>query len=258
MTGRESAEMAEREAAATLEHAGYGIIPPSQWHIDMDSRFFPLWERVRDYTLTSMERGYALFKGIEYLIGNGIEGDMVECGVYRGGSCMLMALSVIELSAERPQIHLFDTFTGMPEPDENDVIAWNGVPAASRIREARNSGNDDFCRWLATEEEVLSNLRTTGYPMDRFRIVKGDVAETLRGGLPERISFLRLDTDWYASTAYELERLFPRLVRGGILLIDDYGHFRGARKAVDEYFARVKEPLFLSRIDYTGRIGVKV
>ena len=80
-------------------------------------------------------------------------------------------------------------------------------------------------------------LHGTGYPPERIHFVRGPVEETLPAGAPDEIALLRLDTDWYESTRHELEHLYPRLAAGGVLLVDDYGHWEGARKAVDEYFA---------------------
>jgi hypothetical protein len=97
----------------------------------------------------------------------------------------------------------------------------------------------------------------TGYPAERVHLVRGPVEETLPAAAPERLALLRLDTDWYASTRHELEHLYPRLVDGGVLIVDDYGHWQGARQAVDEYFAGTAPPPLLHRIDYTARIGVK-
>jgi predicted O-methyltransferase YrrM len=90
------------------------------------------------------------------------------------------------------------------------------------------------------------------------RFVEGDVVQSLKieSNLPESISVLRLDTDWYESTRAELEVLYPRLSPGGVLIIDDYGHWGGAKKAVDEYFRGRPKPL-LQYTDYTGRMGVK-
>ena len=73
--------------------------------------------------------------------------------------------------------------------------------------------------------------------------------------LPGEIALLRLDTDWYKSTQHELIHLYPLLVGSGVLIIDDYGHWQGAKKAVDEYFSDKK--ILLNRIDYTGRISIK-
>jgi O-methyltransferase len=105
--------------------------------------------------------------------------------------------------------------------------------------------------------EVRGAVLSTGYPDERVHLVEGRVEETLPGGAPAEIALLRLDTDWYESTKHELEHLYPRLSPGGVLILDDYGHYEGARRAVDEYFEAEGGRPLLSRIDYTGRIGVK-
>lgn len=249
--------MTEKEAAEFLKSKGYGVINPGEWRNDLEKRFLPLWDKVKDLTLTSMERGYALFKAVEYICKNRIPGDFVECGVYKGGSCILMALSLMELGEPARRIHLYDTFSGMTEPGERDVLAWNGVSVSARIAEARALGNPDYCRWAAGETEVINNFSSLLYPLENIILHPGDVLDTLKGNLPEKISLLRLDTDWYASTAFELERLYPRLSPLGVLILDDYGHFLGARDAAEEYFRRERYYPYLSRIDYTGRVLIK-
>jgi len=87
--------------------------------------------------------------------------------------------------------------------------------------------------------------------------VCGPVEQTIPAVLPKSIALLRLDTDWYSSTRHELNYLFPQLVKGGVLIIDDYGYWQAARRAVDEYFAVSNTKVLLNRIDYTGRIGVR-
>jgi hypothetical protein len=84
------------------------------------------------------------------------------------------------------------------------------------------------------------------------------VEHTLPDRAPQKVALLRLDTDWHASTKHILETLFPALVRGGVLIIDDYGHFHGARKAVDDYLSEHNISILLNRIDYAGRIGIKI
>lgn len=88
--------------------------------------------------------------------------------------------------------------------------------------------------------------------------VKGKVEDTVPEKAPDRISLLRLDTDWYESTYHGLLHLYPRLSVGGVLIIDDYGHWAGAKKAVDQYLNENHLKLLLNRIDDTGRIGVKL
>jgi len=250
--------MNDREMAQYLQDRGWGVIPPQEFRIDMKKEFFSLWEKVNRYTMTSIERGYALYKGVEYVVRNSIPGDFVECGVWKGGSCMLIALILLKLGVNDRKIVLFDTFTGMTEPSEEDRIAWNNSSVIKRWKQDKKGSTGTFTGWAVSLEEVKEACNQTGYPENHFKFVKGDVLSTLKGNAPGKISFLRLDTDWYESTREELEVLYPRLIRGGVLIIDDYGHFTGARKAVDEYFREKSCIPLLNRVDYTGRIGIKI
>ncbi len=240
---------AAEEAAEVLKRDGWGVIPPSQYLTDMEEDFLGIWERVQDYTMISVERGYSLYKSVEYVVSGGIPGDFVECGVWKGGACMLMALTLENLQEKNRKIYMYDTFSGMTKPTGEDVIAWNGADVMERWK------NNGFSSWAVGVETVREMVESVVSDMSPFVFIEGDVENTLDERVPESVSILRLDTDWYASTAKELEVLYPLLSRGGILQIDDYGHFKGARKAVDEYFA--EKPIFLSRIDYTGRQGIK-
>jgi hypothetical protein len=250
-------------AAALLRQAGWNPIPPEEYLIDLEEEFLTLWERVRPWTMTSVERAYGLWQAAVRIAETGLPGDLGECGVWKGGSCMLMALTLLSRGAEERKLWLFDTFAGMPEPGPEDVIAWNNLPVEERNRRERDRGRVPFAGWDIPAEEVRENLLSTGYPPENLRLVCGPVEETLRGKgpLPEKLCLLRLDTDFYASTRTELEVLYPRLVPGGFLILDDYGHFKGARQAVDEYFASfpgsAAQPPFLHRLDYTGRLGIK-
>jgi hypothetical protein len=116
-------------------------------------------------------------------------------------------------------------------------------------------GNNVWC--VASQDDVERNLRLTDYPIDQFNFVRGDVAQTLKTQTPEQIAILRLDTDWYESTKVGLEVLYPRLVTGGVCIFDDYGHWQGARTAVDEYFAERGLRPFMHPIDFSGRVFVK-
>lgn len=239
-----------KETAEELKANGWGVIPPEQFLIDMEDDFKVLWEMVKPFTLISVERGYSLYKSIEYIVKNEIPGVFIECGVWKGGSCLLMALTLEKMNIYNRKIYLYDTFDGMSEPTEEDVIAWNGKPVYEKWK------RDDFASWTVDETTVREVLRLSNLSPETFVFVKGDVEQTLEETVPREIALLRLDTDWYASTAKELKVLYPLLSSGGVLLIDDYGHFEGARKAVDEYF--YDKPILLSRVDYTGRQGVKM
>jgi hypothetical protein len=148
-------------------------------------------------------------------------------------------------------LYLFDTFEGMTEPSENDVDYF-GKPASEVLSE--NSGYKCADAPLERVKDVLCG---TGYTKEKTHFVCGKVEDTVPEFAPDTISLLRLDTDWYASTKHELVHLYPRLINSGVIIIDDYGHWRGSRQACDEYFAENHLPILLNRIDYTGRIAQK-
>ena len=170
---------------------------------------------------------------------------------------MAVAKELVRLGVDDRELYLCDTFEGMVEPTEHDV-SRKGTKAADKF-ENRKSGDGEGSDWhSAGVREVKDAMETTGYAPDKMHYVEGKVEDTLPDGAPETLSILRLDTDWYESTKHELEQLYPRLSVGGILIIDDFGDWQGARKAVEEYFETTGQPMFLSRMDHSARIGVKV
>jgi O-methyltransferase len=211
------------------------------------------------YTLTGVPRLQALIDAVRYCVRRGVPGDFAECGVWRGGSVLAMALTLQELGETGRDLHLYDTFEGMTAPGEHDVSEFD-PPALATWEEAQKRGELPFAEVLEVEgfdtQAVRETVLSSGYPAERVHLVAGPVEETLPRHAPGELAVLRLDTDWYESTRHELEHLYPRLAVGGVLIVDDYGHWKGARRAVDEYFAG-REPLLLTRIDYTGRIAVK-
>jgi hypothetical protein len=204
--------------------------------------------------MTGPERVAALVRSVWHLENAGIAGDIGECGVWRGGSMMAVALALLARQATQRRLVLFDTFAGMPPPEAVDRDLFD-QPAAELLAASDPAEAPVWAR--CPLDLVRRAMSGTGYPVDRLRFVHGCVEETLPDAAPARIALLRLDTDWYASTRHELVHLFPRLVPGGILIIDDYGHWQGARRAVDEYFAEQQIPLELHALDYTCRIAVK-
>ena len=222
---------------------------------DVDPRVRAIFNRVKPYTMTSPERVISLCDAVRYVVAGGIEGAIVECGVWRGGSSMAAALMLSQLGVADRELCLFDTFEGMSEPGEHDRRASDAAPAAELLATTTKSAKV----WAYSPlDEVRRNLGSTGYPMGRVRFVQGKVEDTIPGAAPEKIAVLRLDTDWYESTRHELEHLFPRLAPGGVLIIDDYGAWEGARRAVDEFIAANNVHILLHRIDETGRMGVKL
>jgi O-methyltransferase len=209
---------------------------------------------VERFTMTSPERIAAVCQATNYVVSNEIPGAIVECGVWRGGSTMAAAYTLLAGGDRDRDLYLYDTYAGMTEPTEADRDL--GGRSASEIM-SRLGGDGQGSAWCyASLEDVTANLTSTGYPRERMHFVVGPVETTIPDTVPDRIALLRLDTDWYESTRHELEHLAPRLSAGGVLILDDYGHWQGARRAVDEYLEATGLPILLNRIDYTGRIGV--
>lgn len=208
---------------------------------------------VKPYTMTSPERIAAVCQAVVHIERWNIDGDIVECGVWQGGSMMAAALTLLRHEHCRT-LHLYDTFEGMSQPTSVDREASSGRSASDLLA----SKNIDSAIWARSAlDTVKHNLSLTAYPNDRVNFIPGKVEDTIPGSIPSKIAILRLDTDWYESTRHELIHLWPRLATNGILIIDDYGHWAGARKAVDEFIEEFGRPLFLNRIDYTGRLVVK-
>ena len=223
--------------------------------IDFSERDIEICEAVKPFTMTSPERVKALVNAVEYVVTNNIEGALVECGVWRGGSSMAMALTLKQLGEESRDIYMYDTFSGMSTPTDADV-SIHGAEALKELSRARKA-NESSVWCVSPIEEVRQNLRSTNYRMDKIHFVEGKVESTIPEMMPGDIALLRLDTDWYESTKHELIHLYPLLRPNGVLIIDDYGHWQGARKAVDEYVQENDIRILLNRVDYTGRIGIK-
>ncbi len=214
---------------------------------------------VTDATMTSPERILAFCDSAEYVSKHNISGDIVECGVWKGGSTAAAARTLLNLNHSNRTLWLYDTYDGMSAPSENDVDLRGQSADELLANDTASSSEAPDSIWCRCSlETVKRTMAQTGYPEENIRYVKGKVEDTLPEVSPEQISILRLDTDWYESTLCELDVLFPKLAVGGVLIIDDYGHWQGCRRAVDEYFAQHGIKMFLQRIDYTGRIGIKI
>jgi hypothetical protein len=211
--------------------------------------------QVKPFTCTSPERISSVIEAVRYLNRNQIQGDFVECGVWRGGSIMAAMLTLKQLGDTSRNFYLFDTYEGMTPPTDKDVM-FDGTTAADVLANTeKKEGPTYWC--IASLEDVKRNVYSTGYPQEKIFFIKGRVEDTVPQQAPAKISLLRLDTDWYESTKHELDHLYPRLASSGVLIIDDYGHWQGSRIAVDEYFSQQAfQPIF-NKVDYTGRLMVK-
>lgn len=239
-----------------LRGIGFELVRYPRQYKDLDKLSKEIYQSVHEFTMTSSQRIYALVEAVKYIVKYEIQGEIVECGVWKGGSSMAVAMALRALGTEERQLYLYDTFAGMSRPSDFDVTISGKLPE-------RELARTDVTRrapgQLASPvEEVRKNLRSTGYPEEKLRFIQGKVEDTIPDRVPEKIALLRLDTDWYESTRHELIHLFPRLSKRGVLIIDDYGYWQGARRAVDEYIEENDIHIFLSRIDHAGRIAIKM
>ncbi|MER7175883.1 TylF/MycF/NovP-related O-methyltransferase [Streptomyces mesophilus] len=220
--------------------------------VDYDDEAKSTIRAVKPWTMTSPERLNAFILATRHVVKHDIPGDIVECGVWRGGSMQACAKTLLHCGVTDRDLYLFDTYEGMTEPTEED-LRRDGKSAADLLAV---QGKDRPIWAVATLDDVKSGFENVPYPAERVHYVQGKVEDTVPGQAPEQIAILRLDTDWYASTKHELDHLYERLVPGGVLLIDDYGYWQGSRQAVDEFLEETGERLLLLRMD-EGRIAVK-
>jgi len=246
-----------------LERAGPRVPPPApkkaapaakkrQPAAQYDDAAVEIIRRVKPRTMTGRNKLFGLISAVRYITRHQVPGEIVECGVWRAGSMQTAALTLQESGDLTRELHLFDTFKGMPEPGAKDV-RFDGQSAASLL-----ATNDKTAKiWaIAGLDDVKQGMAEVGYPEDKIFYHQGRVEETVPDLAPGTISLLRLDTDWYESTKHELEHLYDRLSPGGVLIIDDYGYFEGSRMATDEFLEATGEKLLLLPID-SGRIAVK-
>jgi hypothetical protein len=198
---------------------------------------------------------FATVMACKYIIERGIEGDFVECGVWRGGNAILAAY-MFSLYQSKYKIWLFDSFNGTIETNDNEYFYVNGKTCKSLFQFIKKKHDGGSSIAYASLDEVKNNFSKAGLLNDNIIFVQGNVIHTLDTIAPEKISILRLDTDWYESTKKELDVLYPKLCRHGILIIDDYGAWSGSKKATDEYFINIRRPFF-QYTDWTGRMGIK-
>jgi hypothetical protein len=221
-------------------------------HGVVEDTFARIHDRCRPYTLTTAQEMYALHNAARHIVRTNLPGSIVECGVWKGGSAMICALTLLDLDRSDRDLYLYDTYEGMSAPTDKDVT-HTGETAAEIGSRFEGHGQ----KWTyAPYEEVQAAVLSTSYPKERVHFVKGKVEDTIPATIPESIALLRLDTDFYESTYHELTHLYPLLAPGGILIIDDYDYWRGSREATDQYFAENDIQMLLHRMD-VGRIGIK-
>lgn len=208
-------------------------------------RFRELYQRAQPHTMLSRERLYDLYLSVNYVHRLDIDGDVLEVGCWGGGALGVALAICIDTNGSKKRVWGLDTFEGHPEPNPDELDVW-GNSQRKRFEEFKSRGED----WCKVEiETVRENVLGIAGTVDRLVLVKGRAEETIPKKHPSSLSILRIDVDWYEPTLIALETLYPRLSEGGVLILDDYGHHSGSRKAFDEFFGS-SAPKF-THIDYS-------
>ena len=235
---------------------GYELINKNQKIIELSKEDKELISIVSKYSMTPQIRIFNLLQSLRHLKHNSIKGDYVECGVWKGGNLLLFKKFLEhENQNEEKSIYAFDTFEGMTEPDKNDYDLSSNLSAIDLMKSDQNKKTN---LWgICSLEDVKNNLLNNLNNINNINFIKGPVEETLtiQKNIPNNISLLRLDTDWYSSTKKELEVLYEKVSPGGIIIIDDYGHWGGSKKAVDEFF--INKYVWMHYVDYACRLIIK-
>ncbi len=236
-------------AAKTLLAAGFdqrkAPYAPSleQEHFDIQDRLF--WQiipKVYDYTQCRLEKLWQLYCAVQYLQQRQISGALVETGVFFGGSFMLSAATCLAQQTPR-HLYAFDTFKMFSGPQTADDINYAGQALGGDVADFR--------------QQFMANFATINYPASHSHIIAGAVEDTIPITDTGPIALLRLDTDTFLSYEVALAKLYPRLVAGGIIILDDYGYAQGARKACDAFFA-TQPPLLWQRVTHGCRAAIKI
>ena len=242
-----------------INKLGYNISKRSRWNPhdlvpEANDREQAIISTALKYSMGTRPQMWSLIQSIKHIKHHNIDGDIVECGVWKGGNIICASLMCDRLEMKK-NLWAYDTYEGMSEPEDIDICLVNSSPAQPQYEANQQENINTWC--YSSLEEVRQNFNRELTSTEHIKMIKGPVEQTLNDGhnIPQNISILRLDTDWYQSTKKELDVLYPKLQSGGVLIIDDYGHWKGSRQAVDEYFEG--RYIWLHRIDYACRLYIK-
>tara|TARA_B100000131_G_scaffold219414_1_gene210939 strand:- start:76 stop:861 length:786 start_codon:yes stop_codon:yes gene_type:complete len=218
--------------------------------VEIDKNLEKILERSENYINASLPNRWGIIQSLQHVKRNRIKGDIVETGVFHGGGIIFLN-DILNYLKLKKTIWGYDTFEGIPSIN----LKKDRILGSKKNKQVEKKDNMDK-NIYPTLVTVKNNLKKNNVK-NQINLIEGDTKKTLKikKHLPKKISFLRLDTDFYESTLNELETLYPKISKNGILMIDDYGHHVGCRKAVDEYFRNKK--IWLHRIDYTARLIIK-
>ncbi len=240
--------------AKLLDYFNLQLINKNQKIIEMSTNDRKIIDLVSKYSMTPQIRIYNLIQSLRHIEHNGIEGDYVECGVWKGGNLILFKKFLEESKKISRKIYAYDTFEGMTNPDDNDFDISTTEKAEKLLMQDKEKKTNVW--GICSLNNVKDNILKTIGNLDNIEFVEGPVEKTLNEkNIPKRISLLRLDTDWYSSTKKELDALYEKVSKGGVIIIDDYGHWGGSKKAVDEFFK--DKYVWMHYVDYACRLIIK-
>ena len=237
------------------DQMGYSIINNNQKIAELSKKDNDYIDLVSKFSMTPKIRIYNLLQALRHLKMKKIDGDYVECGVWKGGNVLLFKKFLENEDFSQRNIYAFDTFEGMTNPDENDFEINTNISATKLLK---NDKKKETNVWgVCSLENVKKNISKYVNNLENIYFVKGPVEITLNEAknIPKKISLLRLDTDWYQSTKKELEVLYEKVSSGGVIIIDDYGHWGGSKKAVDNFFS--DKYVWMHYVDYACRLIIK-
>lgn len=188
------------------------------------------------HTMIGTKRLDQLQTCIESVLRDGVEGDLIETGVWRGGATIFMRAVLAAYGDEKRKVFVADSFEGLPKPDAELYPADKG------------DNLHEYAYLAVSKEEVEDNFRKYGLLDDRVVFLKGWFEDTLPTAPISKLAVLRLDGDMYSSTITSLENLYPKLSLGGFCIIDDYA-LPGCKQAVDDYLERIGADFALTPID---------
>ena len=218
-------------------------IESPQPRVFSDREFNSILDTVESYTMLSQERLYSLYTLSREICKQDVKGEFVECGVARGGSSALLAYVIKKYSKSRRLLYSCDSFSGMPEPTAADTsygqpadeTGWGTGTCAAPIESLLH-----VCDALGVSEIVKP---VKGYFEETLPLVKKEI---------QNIAFLHIDGDWYESTKTILANFYEAVSSGGVIQVDDYGHWAGCKKAFHEFERQVNITLTTHQIDATG------
>lgn len=215
--------MAKKVIKRLIQFGGLDVHRANKSHL----KFYSLYKKYKDFTMIPEE----VFTSNLELCSKAATyaGDIVECGVWRGG----MAAALTEVLGDGRTIHLFDSFEGLPpakEVDGREALNWQS--------DTTSAGYFDNC--TADESFAITAMQKTGHT--KYKLWKGWFDETTPQYDGDKIAILRLDGDWYDSIKVCLDKLFPKVIEGGLVVLDDYYTWDGCTKAVHDYLSEIKSP----------------